>query len=161
MKSASISEIREELRQSDPAQLVEHCVRLCRFKKENKELLGYLLFESHDPELYIKNIKEELDEAFLTVNRSQLYQAKKTLRKILRLSNKYIRYIGSSNAEIEILLHYCSRFKSLGLPLHKSTALFNLYRSQLKKIATALSTMHEDLQYDYKKELEQLEADRS
>ena len=157
MKSASISEIREELKQTDHDKLVEYCLRLCRFKKENKELLGYLLFESNDPESYVKNIKEELDEAFLSVNRSQMYQAKKTLRKILRLSNKYIRYIGSSTAEADILLHYCSRFKDLGLPLHKSTALSNLYRSQLKKIGLALATMHEDLQYDYKKELQSLE----
>ena len=75
----------------------------------------------------------------------------------MRTANKYIRYTGSKTAEAEILLHYAINFKALKLPLQKSTALKKIYEAQKKKIAAAIDTMHEDLQYDYLKELEGLD----
>ena len=48
MKASTVSELKEELKHLPPAQLLELCLRLARFKKENKELLTYLLFEAHD-----------------------------------------------------------------------------------------------------------------
>ena len=48
MKAATVHELKEELKHRSAAQLVELCNRLVRFKKENKELLTYLLFEAHD-----------------------------------------------------------------------------------------------------------------
>ena len=157
MKSASIAEIKQQLKEISPAQLVEYCLQLARFKKDNKELLTYLLFEADDLQAYIKNVKEFIDESFIEINTSNLYYVKKTLRKILRIANKHIRYTSSKTAEAEILMHYLTNFKGLKIPFHKSTALANLYAAQLKKISAALNTMHEDLQYDYKRELARLE----
>jgi hypothetical protein len=156
MKPASVNEIKQKLKELDKKELVEVCQRLARFKKENKELLTYLLFEENDLSGYIQNVKEEIDEGFRQVNTASVYFAKKTIRKVLRTSNKYIRYTGSKTAEVEILLHYLTNFKGLSLSWRKSTALSNLYASQLKKIEAAINTMHEDLQYDYQKELERL-----
>jgi hypothetical protein len=113
-------------------------------------------FEEDDLSNYIKNVKEEIDEGFSQVNVSSVYFAKKTIRKVLRIANKHIRYTGSKTAEAEILLHYLTNFKGLNLGWQKSTALVNLYKSQLKKIAGAIATMHEDLQYDYHNEFERL-----
>ena len=115
-----------------------------------------MLFEEDDLPNYIKNVKEEVDEGFAQVNTSNVYFAKKTNRKVLRIANKYIRYTGSKTAETEILLHYLTNFKGLNLSWQKSNALVNLYKAQLKKIDTAIATMHEDLQYDYRRELERL-----
>ena len=157
MKSASIAEIKQQLKELPPAQLVEHCLQLARFKKDNKEFLTYLLFEADDLQAYIKNVKEFIDESFTEINTSNLYYVKKTLRKILRIANKHIRYTSSKTAEAEILMHYLTNFKGLKIPFHKSTALANLYAAQLKKVSAALNTMHEDLQYDYKRELQRLE----
>ena len=156
MKAASVQEIKLKLKEAGQSRLIEICLELARYKKENKEFLTYLLFESDDVEGYIGQVKEEMDEAFSQVNAAQLYFAKKSLRKILRTINKYIRYTGSKTAETEILLHYCLSFKGLKLPLHKSTVLSNLYQSQIKKLEKAISSMHEDLQYDYLRELERL-----
>ena len=156
MKPASVNEIKKKLKETDKNELIEICQRLARFKKENKELLTYLLFEEDDLPSYIKNVKEEIDEGFLQVNTSNVYFAKKTIRKILRIANKHIRYTNSKIAEVEILLHYVISFKGLNLSWQKSTALTNLYKTQLKKIDTAISTMHEDLQYDYRRELDRL-----
>jgi hypothetical protein len=156
MKPASVNEIKQKLREIDKKELIEICQRLARFKQENKELLTYLLFEEYNLPNYLKNVKEEIDEGFLEVNTSSVYFAKKTIRKILRIANKHVRYTGSKIAEVEILLHYLTNFKGLTIAWQKSTALTNLYRSQLKKIESAIAGMHEDLQHDYRREMDRL-----
>jgi hypothetical protein len=161
MKAATVNELKQQLKLSGQPQLIELLVRLARFKKENKELLTYLLFEADDPDAFIKNVKDQLDEEFNAVQKGSLYYAKKTLRKILRIANKYIRYTGSEAAEVEILLYYLTKFHDLGLALHKSTALGNLYKGQVKKLTAALEKMHEDLRYDYMKALKKLENVRT
>ena len=136
MKAATIHEIKQELVTLKPAALSELCLRLAKFKKENKELLTYLLFEAH--------------------NQSHLYFAKKTLRKIIRVINKYCRYSTSKQTEVELRLHFCLSLNASGISLHRNTVITNLYQSQLKKVHAVLETLHEDLQYDYYKELEKL-----
>jgi len=155
MKTASLSELKKELQTLSPAQLVELGTRLARYKKENKELLTYLLFEAHDEETFISGVKAEVEQQFMEMNRN-VYYAKKTIRKILRMVNKYIKYSGKPQTGVELLIHFCYQLKTSGVSLHKSTTLTNLYESQLKKISKLLSGMHEDLQYDYEKELRKL-----
>ena len=156
MKAASISDIKQELTNLQPAKLLELCLRLAKYKKDNKELLYYLLFEANDEQTYISNVKTEIEEAFAEINQSNLYFAKKSLRKILRNTAKHIRYTASKQAEVELLLHFCQTLKHSGIPLKNSTVLNNLYQFQLKKVAKVIATLHEDLQYDYLKELNQL-----
>lgn len=150
MKAATVSELKKELNTLPNEHLVELVLRLAKYKKENKELLNYLLFEAHNEEAYIKAIKAEMDEQFADINHSTLYYVKKSLRKILRLANKYIKYSGNKQTEVELLLYYCQHFKELDLPIDKHPALHNLYYRQVQKIKKALSTLHEDIQYDYK-----------
>ena len=151
MNTASSSELKEELRTLQPAQLTELCLRLARFKKENKELLTYLLFEAHNEEGYIAGIKKEIDDLFSEINLSHLYYAKKSLRKIVRIINKYTRYSGIKQTEIELRLYFCVTLKHSQIPVHRNTVISNLYNSQLKKIDSLLKGLHEDLQYDYRK----------
>ncbi|MBS1565469.1 MAG: hypothetical protein JST39_13850 [Bacteroidetes bacterium] len=159
MKTASVNEIKQALGAVPQAKLVQLCLRLAKFKKDNKELLTYLLFEADDETAYINSVKQEMDELFAGVNTSHVFFAKKTVRKILRVANKHIRYIGSAQAETELLLHFCSGLKATGLPLHKNTVLANLYQGQWKKMYKALESLHEDLQYDYMKEVSRLEEE--
>jgi hypothetical protein len=156
MKAASINELKQELENLPTAELSALCLRLAKFKKENKELLTYLLFENFDEQAYIQNVKQEMDEQFEEVNKTNVYFAKKSFRKILRATNKYIRFTQSKQAEVELLLHFCSKIKNSGISLKRNAALNNLYQNQLKKIKKTLGTMHEDLQYDYIKKLEKL-----
>ncbi len=158
MKAASAQEIKNALKALDAKAVTELCLRLARYKKENKELLTFLLFEADDLPAYIKGVNEEIDEGFGGLNTTSVYFAKKGIRKALRTANKYIRYSGSKTAEVEILLHYCTNFKGLKLPWQKSTALSNIYQSQLKKIETAINSLHEDLQYDYQRSFQRLTA---
>lgn len=158
MKSATIHELKQEMTQLKPAELSALCLRLARFKKENKELLTYLLFEAHDEEGYIASVKKEIDEQFETINLSHLYFVKKSLRKILRGINKHIRYTGSKQAEVEWLLYFCTILSKSGIPLEKNTVISNIYHGQLKKLFAAIHTLHEDLQYDYMRQAEKLAA---
>jgi hypothetical protein len=158
MKAATVHEIKDELQQLPAKQLMELCLRLSKFKKENKELLTYLLFEAHDLPAYITNVKQQMDEAFEALNASQIFLAKKTIRKTLRIANKHIRFTGSKLAELELLIHFCSLLQNSGINLAKSTAMLNLYQAQLKKVHAALKTLHEDEQYDYKRTIEKLKV---
>lgn len=78
------------------------------------------------------------------------------MRKILRFTNKHIKYIGTKEHEIELLIYYCKKIQLSHIPIKKSTVLQNLYDAQLKKINTIILKLHPDLQYDYLNELEGL-----
>jgi len=106
MKAATISELKSELANIPGDQLIELCIRLAKFKKENKELLTYLLFEAFDETAFITQIKKDMLQQFEEINRSSLYFVKKSLRKILRTLNKYIRYTGSAETEAALLLFF-------------------------------------------------------
>jgi hypothetical protein len=161
MKAASVNEIKQELKEKSKEDLIGLCLRLARFKKENKELLDYLLFNAHDEDQYIKEVKEEIDEGFAALNTSSTFLAKKTLRKMLRISNKYVRYTGSKTVEAEILMHYLTRFIAMRLPWKKTKVLRNMYDAQVKKVKQAIDTMHEDMQYDYLRALKKIETEAS
>ena len=158
MKAATVQEIKQELISLPQTKVTELCLRLARFKKENKELLTYLLFEADDTALYIKHVNEEVDGLFEDINKSNVYFVKKTLRKIARTAAKYIRYSGSETVEAEVLIHLCTRIKELGTAVNSNTIISNIYKAQLKKIDKAIAAMHEDLQYDYVKQVRKLEG---
>jgi hypothetical protein len=157
MKAATVHEIKQELTRLSPSALAELCLRLAKFKKDNKELLTYLLFEASAMDAYVENVKKEIDLEFLELPKANLYLTKKSLRKILRGTAKQIRYTGSPQAEIELLTFFCVKIKRSGIPIHKNPVLNNLFQQQLKKIRAAIATMHEDLQYDYIRGLKELE----
>jgi hypothetical protein len=156
MKAASLNELKSELRNLHPVKVLDLCMRLVKYKKENKELLTYLLFEAHDERSYIKGVQDEIDEQFEGLNKSSLYLAKKTVRKVLRTTNKFIKYSGNKETEVELLIYFCKKIRKSGLPLHANTVLGNLYLRQIQRIQKALATLHEDLQFDYSKEIKPL-----
>ncbi|MFW5756783.1 MAG: hypothetical protein ACOCWK_09280 [Tangfeifania sp.] len=156
METASISEIKKELKNLSPQQLQDVCTRLAKYKKENKELLSYLLFESFNEQHFIQEVKDEIDEQFSHLNNSSLYLAKKTLRKVLRTTRKYIRFSGSKQTEVELLIYFCRKMKESGLRNRPSRVIQNMYARQVERLKKALSMMHEDLQYDYAEEVGKL-----
>ena len=151
MKTASLQEIKQELQHLNLKEVQELCLRLARFKKDNKELLGYLLFQAHDEETYVQNIKEEIDTLFEDINTSHIYFAKKSLRKILRIAAKHTKYSSNKQTEVEVLLHFCTKLKASGLAKEKNAVIHKLYLVQLKKVQKLVAALHEDLQYDYLK----------
>lgn len=157
MKTVSLQEIKQELQALPAEEVTALCLRLARFKKDNKELLAYLLFDAHNIEAFTEEVKIDMDEAFKTLNTSNIYLAKKTLRKVLRMANKYIKYTANKQTEVQLLLHFCTKLKASGVPIKKNKALHNMYLQQIKKINAALVTLHPDIQYDYIKDIKRLE----
>jgi len=156
METHSLNELQKELSTLQPKKVLEICIRITKHKKENKELLSYLLFEAHDEEKYISNIKEDVDVQFSEMNRSNLYLAKKSLRKILRMINKYSKYSGNKQTEVELRIYYCNKMKASGIPFQTNKVLNNLFENQIKKINSCLEKLHEDLQFDFRRELKEL-----
>ncbi|WP_411272894.1 hypothetical protein [Daejeonella sp.] len=155
MKPEKLSDIKKELAGLTVQELTEICLRIARYKKENKELLNYLLFDSEDPLSYAEKLKAFLEEDFKSIQKSYYYSTK-SLRKILRLMNRYVKYTGNKQVEIELSLWFCNSFlfyADLGTS-HKP--LQGLLIRQLEKISKILPKLHEDLQFDYQGEFENL-----
>lgn len=156
MKPATVHQIKKELELLDAKKMTAICLRLAKYKKENKELLSYLLFEADDEQEYVKGIKEEIAHQFSEMTNRNLYYAKKSLRKILRYLDRFVRYSGNKETETELRIYFCELIKESWLPIHRSQVLLNLYDRQIKKIDTAMSKLHEDLQFDFKERIEEI-----
>lgn len=156
MKAVSVVTIKKELKHRSSEELLELCLRLSKFKKENKELLTYLLFESHDESGYIETVKAEIDEQFETINTNSYFYIKKSVRKILRNIKKYARYSLKKETEVELLIHFCTVLKDFEPSIFKNITLNNIYDRQIVAIKKLISSLHEDLQYDYNLLLEEL-----
>ena len=153
IKVSSVSNLKKELATLPHSDVLEICIKLVKYKKENKELLSYLLFDAGNEMEYITNIKQEIDLQFSDINRSHLYFAKKSIRKILKTTNKHIRFSGRKQTEVELLIHFCNRFRNSGISIKSSNSLSNLYMNLIRKINLAISTLHEDLRHDYEEEI--------
>lgn len=156
MKAATVKELKQELITRNPKDLVDICLRLSKFKKENKELLTYLLYESSNEKAYIESVKREISNEFEQINTDSYFYIKKSVRKIQRITKKYIRYSGNKETEVELLIFFCKELKEI-LPLSERLfPLKKLYYRQIESIKRSLSTLHEDLQYDYNIEIQEL-----
>jgi len=156
LKTATINEIKKELAALEQGQVHALCMRLAKFKKDNKELLTYLLFEAHDEQAYVNDAKRETGEQFRALSNMNVYYIKKSVRRILRTVNKQIKYSGLPTTELALRIHFCQQMKEASIPMDKSVVLANLYQQQLNKIGKALGKLEEDLQCDYQAEIENL-----
>ncbi len=156
MKTASVKEIKSELKHRGPDEIRELCMRLVKFKKENKELLTYLLYESDNEAGYIESVKNEIEQEFKEINTKSYFYIKKSVRKILRNTKKYIRYSKKKVTEVELLMYFCIELVKMFDRTGKNTTLENIYNRQIDAIQKAISYLHEDLQFDYGIELNKL-----
>lgn len=156
MDTFSLSEIKKELQNLQPKQLHELLLRLAKFKKENKELLSYLLFDAADETLFLDNCRKDIDYQFMQINRSSHMYVKKSLRKALKITNQYIKFSGSSKIEIELLLHFCNKMKDSGFNRRSHPVIWNIYQRNVLRVEKVLQSLHEDLQFDYQEAVESL-----
>ena len=155
MKPEKLSDLKKILAGLSATELTEICLRLAKYKKENKELLTYLLFDVQEPMKYAEDVKIFLTADFENMQKHYFYTTK-SLRKIIRLMNRYAKYTGSKQVEIELAIWFCTNYliyvdlKTTHKPLQ---ALLN---RQMEKIVKLMDKLHEDLQFDYQKEFELL-----
>lgn len=153
MKTATLAEIKKEFKHRSPEEITALCLRLGRFKKENKELLTYLLFESDSEEGYRESIKGLIDEGFDAITVTRVYLIKKRIRKVLKETKKYIRYSGNKETEVELLLYFCTVLKGYKNLVKRNSVIRNIYERQIEYIERKIPALHEDLQFDYSEEL--------
>ena len=158
MQTASAKEIKIALEQRSARELIAICMRLARFKKENKELLTYLLFAGADEADYIVQVQELIDEQFAAINRQNWYHIKKGMRKILTEVRKYCRYSPHKSTEVTLRLYYCQRMLEFTPSIRRNRVLRGVFERQVSTIRTAIGKLHEDLQYDFNQELDDLLA---
>ena len=156
MKSATLTEIKKELKTLSEPELLEVCLKLARFKKESKEYLNYLIFESSDVEAYIENVKQYVADEFETINQLNFYYVRKSIRKILKNLKKFIRFSKLKATEAHLLLHFCEQLQKIRPSIKRNTTLLNTYWRQLELAEKAIEKLHEDLQFDFKEEVERL-----
>ena len=153
MQAASVAELKKALVQMDRGELLDACLRLVRFKKDNKELLTYLLFLSADEHGYVEYLCEEIDEQFsLTPNAH-----KKTLRKVIRWMDKCLRFSGIKETEVQVRMHFCESLRASNTPYTRNKVMLNMYTGQLKKIRKAMEKLHEDVRAEFEKKVQVLE----
>ncbi len=156
MKAVTVKQLKDELSHKSADELKELCLHLSKFKKENKELLTYLLFESHNEEQYIQSVKDQMDVLFSEINTKSYFYIRKSVRKILTLTKKFIKYSKKKETEVALLLYFCEKLKNFKPSIKQSPRLTNTFDRQLVLVKKAIATLHEDLQYDYQLELENL-----
>lgn len=155
MQKPSLPKQKKELDFLSLTDVKQICIRLSKYKTENKELLDYLLFFSHHPQSYVAEIKEEMLLVFEELNPTD-YQRTKQLRKLLNRINKYAKFMANKNYEAELICEFCQLFIQF-VPLntyHK--ALILLLYKQLIKLYKVISKLDDDLQFDYEKEIQQI-----
>jgi len=156
-QTPSLNEIKKELSLLSSSELMALCLRLAKHYKENKELLAYLIFELHNEDGFIAKTKQEIDKSFANLPMTT-HLLKKALRKILKVTNKYIKFSGNKQTEVELRIYFCSQMRVSGLLYYENKVINSLYDNQIIKIEKAISKLHDDLQYDYRKLVQDLES---
>lgn len=156
MKPATITELKKELKYKSQEQLIQYCMAMARFKLESKELLTYLVFESDNEAAYVKSVREYIDTAFSEISSTNFYFIKKSVRKILRQTKRFIRYSKKKETEAELLIYFCKSIGDFKPSIEKNKVLTNMRNKQLELAQKAILKVHEDLQYDYNLMIEEL-----
>ena len=158
MKPATITELKKELKFRSQEQLIDYCMAMARFKLESKELLTYLVFESENEASYIESVKGYITSSFVEVNTLSYHYIKKSVRKILRQTKRFIRYSKKKETEAELLIYFCKELGEMTPSFKRNTVLVNMFNKQLELAQKAIAKIHEDLQYDFNLMIEGLES---
>ncbi|MCW3805443.1 hypothetical protein [Plebeiibacterium marinum] len=158
LKTSTVHQLKKEMELLPREVLIDHCLRLAKYKKENKELLHYLLFESIDEDSYIEEVKTDIETEFKEINTDKFIYVKRSIRRIHKMTTKCIKHSGKKETEVELLICFCKQMQHCKMRLRRSTVMKNLYERQLINIEKALGKLHEDMRIDFEDELEEIKA---
>ena len=156
MTTTSLIEIKNELKELNNQDLIKLILRLAKHKVENKELLGYLLFESTDQEAYVQKIFGELNDQFHNINNNSYYLIKKSIRKIQRFTKKNIKYSQKKEIEVTIGIYFCKKILQIKPSIRSNNAVMNILERQVLSIRKSLISLNEDLQFDFQSALDRI-----
>ncbi len=153
----TLSDIKKELKSKTSEELLEYCLHIAKYKKDNKEYLGFLLFDQEDKQTYLQTVLASIDQQFEEMQaHKNWYLIKKSWRKILRNIGKCAKFSKNKELEIQMIIHFVRQAQASGVPYYAFNALDLIIQMQYKKIRTIIPQLHEDLQHDYTRELHEL-----
>lgn len=155
MKANSLKEIKTELTEKNKAELIQLCIKLVKLRKENKEMLSFLLFGAENVQSYIDDLKILLQNEFTLLN-FPARQKLKHIRKTLRTLKKHIRYIEHLESEIHLRLWFCQTLIDNCSHAEIRGAYQKLIQSEIRQIENKIPKLHEDLIFDSRQELEEI-----
>lgn len=155
MDTASIKQLKDTLSTLGREELTRLLLRIVKFKKENKELLTFLLFEADDLDAYVYEISLEIKDEFENYRLKTAYYKRKGCRRILRVLKKYIKYAADKEVEVRLLLAYVTMVAESKTFISDKVIQKIAFR-QLLLAEKSIVKLHEDLQYEYKLEFEEL-----
>ena len=151
----SLQEQKKELQQLSKTELEAICLRFARFKKENKELLEFVLFHQGDPQAYADALKKDLEEVFKSLTGANYADAKK-LRKITKALNKHSKYMQNPALEADLWIWFCYAYCDSMAAKSTAQVIRNFFVKAVLKVEKIQSKVHEDLAFDIAQELEKI-----
>ena len=98
-----------------------------------------------------------MEDRFEEINTSSPFYVKKSFRSILRSLRKFGRYSNKKETEIELLIAFCQKANDMTPSIFENNTLTGIFSRTLIQTRKKISLLHEDLQFDYLYELDQLE----
>ncbi|MCS5489473.1 hypothetical protein [Algoriphagus limi] len=156
MQIPSLAELKKELSFLSEKELISLITDLSKLSRDNKAYLYFKMNEKFDPRLFVDSVKEELDEAFDSVNTGNYYYTKKSAQAIRRKLNKALKLSKNKADQVELILYFCEKLKDHGFLDFRHPVITNLFNIQIGKAQRILESLHVDLQADFQFKLEEL-----
>lgn len=157
MKPASIKILRDELKELDKDEIIDHCLALARSRQEAKELLTYRLIHSEDERTYCIDIRYEMEAMLKEANQLSVYFFKKSARKVHRYMTRSIRYSKVVDTEVFLRTAFLELLSEYKRFVNASSVLKSLYEREIEKLRKLQAKVHPDQAYDLSKDLERLQ----
>ena len=150
-----LSDLKKELSELSKPDLIKLCLRVAKLKRENKELLAYLIFDSEDPLFYAQKLKPEIKEVFEQPFQHAYYLTK-SIRKAMRLITKYYRFTSNKQGETELLIYLVEEFYQSWRNEYRYQALGKVIFRCLEKAQSNLKKIDEDFRADFEDPINEL-----
>jgi hypothetical protein len=158
MKIASLAEIKKELQHLSQKELIEVITDLSKFSTDNKLFLYFKLYGREQPDLFAEMVQEELINDFRNGNQRNAHYAKKSAQAIRRKLNKYLKFTKDKPTQIDLISFFCEMLYEYGYLMYRHPVIENLYLLQVGKVERLIGQMHEDLQFDYRDKVRELQS---
>lgn len=148
MDIPSLAQLKKELNYLSEKELIDLITDLAKFSRDNKAYLYFKLNERDMPQLFVNEVKEDLEEAFQAANTKNYFLAKKSAQAIRRKLNKALKLSKNKTDQAELILFFCERLKTYGYLKFRYPVIDNLFKIQLQKAEKLIQKLEEDFQYD-------------
>lgn len=150
-----LSDLKKELLELSKPELIQLCLRVAKLKRENKELLAYLIYDVDDPLFYAQKLKPEIKEVFNQPFQHPYYLTK-SIRKAMRLITKYYRFTSNKQGETELLIYLVEEFHQTWRYEYRYQALGKVIFRCLEKAQSNLNKIAEDFKADFEQPISEL-----